>query len=198
MIYATYRHKYNDLKKTIDFCLKCFAVGVFIGVLIETNIFSPASAKAKLIDPTATSGKRALTIPPTGQEGETVGVTYAQFKTYVQKIFGSEWKTAVAVSQCECSNKRKEWPVCINSWGTNNGNGEHSVGAFQINLARNGGKGAWVHAEKIPGVTIGQKEIWLSDFKQNVMMAKIIRDNNGWGVWTGFTNGCYKTKLNKI
>lgn len=188
-----YKRRYLRLKAMIDLALKSFMVGAIIGTWIYMLWIGPTEIEAKLISPLAPSVSLG-NFTSTGQETEGEKPTYKQFKEYVRQIFGKEANIALAVSQCECSTNRKEWPYCVNSWGSN-GRGEHSVGAFQINLAKEAGKGAWVHASKIPGDTIGKKEIWLLDYRQNVMMAKIIRENSGWEAWTGYTSSCWKTKI---
>ena len=110
---------------------------------------------------------------------------------YMKTIFGSEWKIAFAVAQNECNSSRKNWPNdCKLSTEK-----EHSIGWFQINLAQGHGKGAWIHASKVPGDTMKEKEEWLLEPKNNILMAKIIRDRSGWGAWSAYSSGNYLKDL---
>lgn len=117
--------------------------------------------------------------------------TVEEVKAYIKTIFGSEWRLAWAVSQAECSPTRKEWPVCVNSWEK-----ERSIGLFQVNIAKNNGLGAKVHWDKIPGKDLKEKELWLADWKNSILMAYRIRMDSGWNAWTAWTSGNYKAHLN--
>lgn len=184
-----YSRKYKLLKYKIDLAAKSFLVAFFMTFCfaLSSDLFDKPLISVVSAAPSETSPVAGL-----DKEGE---FTFSTFKNYARQIFGSRWKLAVAVSECECNHTRKEYPFCINSWGEN-GRGEHSVGAWQINLAKEGGKGAWVHAGKIPGQTIGEKEVWLKDYRNNTMMAYVIsKGGTDFSPWTGYTSGCYLTKM---
>lgn len=95
---------------------------------------------------------------------------------------------AVAVAKAECQGLR---PDC-----TNITEREYSIGMFQINLAEGYGKGKWIHAGKVPGRTIEEKAEWLKDPRNNTIMAKIIKDQNGsWKPWSAYTSKRYLEHL---
>lgn len=131
--------------------------------------------------------------------GETGGTrpTVKQVQDYLKQIFGKDWRLAWAVAQNECNSKRPEWPVCVNSWGDSYTTGEHSVGIFQISIARQSGHGKKVHWDKIPaGNTLGEKEAWLGNWKNNILTAYVVsHGGTNWNPWTAFTSGNYKKDL---
>jgi len=115
----------------------------------------------------------------------------AELKVQMKAVFGSEWRIAYAVAEAECNSRRVEWPKCKLSWEK-----EHSIGWFQINIAQEEGYGKKVHWDKIPGQTLEQKEAWLNDPFNNIIMANVIKErSNGFTDWTAFTNGNYKAQL---
>jgi len=176
-----------------------FLLSIFIGMTIGRLIW-PDKAHAQIIDPSPAAYFGLTTKPQPGQDGEAVGeITLSKEKLFFQKIFGSSWKIAFSVAEHECGHTNPRWPNCINSWGFGEFSGEHSVGLGQINLARNSGKGAWVHADKIPGETIGQKEIWLMNWKQNIMAMFIVsKGGTDFGPWTAYSNKNYLQTLKDL
>lgn len=128
-----------------------------------------------------------LVVDPTKEE------LYKEFASYVKTIFGKDAGVALAVSACECSKANKAWPGCVLSTKV-----EHSVSVFQINIAKEQGKGPWVHWAKIPGETLEEKQEWLgSPFNATLVAFKIYSDSgNKFTAWSGYNNGCYLTKMN--
>ena len=100
-------------------------------------------------------------------------------EAWTRTIFGDEADIALAVGKAE-SGLRSD---VINKWWDGK-RGEWSVGCYQINI--------YAHRAKIPGKTDSEREAWLKVPKNNVMMAKIIKDASGWGAWTGYTSGRWK------
>ena len=154
---------------------------------------------AKVLPTAQPSPTPVLELQEASASGETVKVVEPTKKPthdkehieYLKTIFGNEWKIAFAVAQNECNSNRKNWPgSCVLSTEK-----EHSVGWFQINLAQGHGDGAWIHAAKVPGKTIADKEEWLMEPKNNILMAKIIKDRSGWEAWSAYTSGNYKKDL---
>lgn len=113
-------------------------------------------------------------------------------KKYLKTVFGKEWKVAFGVAQSECNSSRPEWPKCKLSWRK-----EHSIGWFQINLAQEEGLGAKVHWDKVPGKTLREKEEWLENPYNSVLIAKFIYDQSGFYPWTAYTNNNYLRTLPK-
>lgn len=115
-----------------------------------------------------------------------------QYYPLAKSLFGSQWKIALAVAESECNSSRKEWPRCVNSWAK-----EHSVGWGQINLAKDGGGGKWVHASKIPGKTINDKAEWLMNPENNLLAMHLVwlAAGKSFSPWTGFTSGNYQAQL---
>jgi hypothetical protein len=189
-----YSRKYKLLKYKLDLAAKTVITSFLVTLLLG---FSSDLFKQPLISPVSAAPSVSLeSSPQTGQETEGGKPTVKQVQAYLKQIFGSKWKIAWAVAQNECNSKRKEWPVCVNSWGTQN-TGEHSVGMFQINLARGEGKGAKVHWDKIPaGNTLGEKEVWLGNWKNNILTAYVVsQGGTNWNPWTAYTSGAYLKDL---
>lgn len=115
-----------------------------------------------------------------------------QIISYLKIVFKSEWENAYAVSMSECKWDRVDFPECVNST-----HAEHSIGLFQINLADDYGHGIWIHASKVPGKTIAEKEEWLKNPFNNILIAKMIYDASGWNPWSGWTSERYKEFLQK-
>lgn len=105
---------------------------------------------------------------------------------WITYYFGSQAKVALAVAKCE-SNLH---PDRVHSDYR-----EHSVGLFQINLAKDSGLGTKVHWNKVPGNTLEAKTKWLQVPENNVGIAKEIYNASGWYPWTCFTNGGYQKYL---
>ena len=84
----------------------------------------------------------------------------------------------------------------INPEAVNSTEVEHSVGVFQINLAREYGNGRWVHWAKVPGDTLEEKAEWLKDPHNNCEIAKIIKDTQGLTAWSVYSDQKYLEYLN--
>ncbi len=106
--------------------------------------------------------------------------------THILSVFGVNGWTAVAVARCESG---------LGWWKVNSTPNEHSVGIFQINLAKDFGRGKHVHWDKVKGTTLEEKEEALKDPLYNVRIAKQIFDDSGWYPWSTYKNGCYKQYL---
>ena len=169
--------------------IKSLLAGYFWGVLIGA-FFSVPDVKAGLIDPTKVDKDTIILNVAKPHQKDVQRPTLNEYKAYIKTIFGSQWRIAFAVSQSECNYSRKEWPACINSWAK-----ERSLGAFQINIAQDNGHGRKVHWDKIPGETLKDKELWLADWKNNVLMAYRVYKESGWQAWTAYLNKSYKAHL---
>lgn len=182
-----------------DRCLKALVLGFLLGVLISVCYIFPREARAEMIDPIGKPAIVSFENLPSRTVQETVAgkPTVSEVKAYLRSIFGSKANLAWAIAQNECNSSRKEWPVCVNSWGDNPNRGEHSVGLFQINIARAEGKGAKVHWDKIPaGNTLGEKEVWLSDWKNNILTAYVVSQGGmNWTPWSAYLSGAYRKDL---
>jgi hypothetical protein len=105
-------------------------------------------------------------------------------KEYIKVIFGNNWQTAYAIAQAE-SGLKNDAKLSTNF--------EYSIGLFQINLRSAYAK---VHYDRVPGKTLEEKETWLSDPYNNILMAYWIESKAGnWEAWSTFTNGSYKNYL---
>ena len=100
-------------------------------------------------------------------------------EAWTRQIFGDEADIALAVGKAESGLQIDR----VNKWW-NGKRGEWSVGCYQINI--------YAHRGKIPGKIDLEREVWLKVPKNNVMMAKIIKDASGWTAWTGYTSGRWK------
>lgn len=105
-----------------------------------------------------------------------------EIKEKIYEVFGDDGDVAYAIAQAESRLN----PEIVNSTEV-----EHSVGLFQINLANDYGNGAWVHADKIPGDTIEEKEAWLKVPENNILTAKFIKGSSGFHPWSVYTNKKY-------
>lgn len=105
---------------------------------------------------------------------------------WINHYFGEQAKIALAVAMCEGAKSGVLYPDLVNSTEV-----EHSVGVFQINIAKDFGNGEWVHWDKIPGKDLTAKTDWLKIPENNVAMAKRIYNERGWYPWTCWTNGDY-------
>ena len=141
--------------------------------------------------PSPTSDMGQITIS-TNEEGELdyKDEYVKNIKDFVYQTFGEKGNIAWAIAESECNHTRKEYPRCVNSTEV-----EHSIGIFQISIARDFGKGAWVHWNKIPGDTLEEKEEWLKDPFNNTLMARFIYGTSGFYPWSVFKNGVYLDKL---
>jgi hypothetical protein len=173
-----------------DILLKALFVGIFLGVLFGVA-WNVAEAKGELIDPTKGSKEDIIRNILANKDKPFVKPTLSEFKAYVKQIFGSKWTIAFAVAQSECNSSRREWPVCVNSWAK-----ERSIGPFQINIAQDNGNGTKVHWDKIPGSNLKEKELYLADWRNNVLVAYRVSDGGrNWNPWTAYASGAYKSKL---
>jgi hypothetical protein len=167
-------------------------VGFFIALQIQGSIvYAQAEAiKPFLFDPSP-SVVSLDNYSSVGQESADGKPTVQEVKDYLRVIYGNRWKLAWAVAEAECNHTRKEWPMCSFSWAK-----ELSIGILQINIAKDEGRGAWVHWEKIPGNNLQEKQAWLMDWKHNILMAFVIsKGGTDFGPWTGFTSNNYKKFL---
>jgi hypothetical protein len=172
-------------KQFNDFKVKFFLVFIWVGLIIISS-YNTQLVKAKMLDPTATSSLGITPSQTPGGRHEVAVPTLEEYKAYIKTIFGNKWKTAFAIFESECNHTRREWPVCVNKWAHEN-KGEASIGPAQINL--------WAHNAKVPGETRAQKEVWLSDWRNSIIMAYRIYKENGWESWTAYSSGVYKAKL---
>ncbi len=84
----------------------------------------------------------------------------------IMNTFGHEWKTALAIARAESS---------LNSRAVNqNRNGTRDIGIFQINDCH-----GWSDSERY-------------DWKNNIAMAKEIRDRYGWSAWSVYNSGQFR------
>ena len=84
----------------------------------------------------------------------------------IMKVFGHEWKIAMAVATAESS---------LNSQAVNrNSNGTRDIGIFQINDNH-----GWSAEERF-------------DWRKNIAMAKEIRDRYGWSAWSVYNSGQFR------
>lgn len=185
----------------LTYCIAAFMVSFFIALQIKGSIvYAQAEAtKPFLFDPSP-SVSSLDNYSSGGQGKEAEGKpTVQEVKNYIKAVFGRNWKTAWSVMQNECNYSRNGWPYCINSWGDTPTTGEHSVGPFQINLARQKGKGSHVHWDKVPGKDLHEKEVYLMNWKNNVLVANVIsQGGTNWNPWSAYrTPGFYKT-LNSL
>lgn len=162
----------------------------FAGILFLARAKALDKAQPPLIDPMVKSMNTSFLFVRPAYAKEEVKPTEKEVKDYLKTIFGKHSRVAWAVMQAECNYNRPEWPKCVNSSAV-----EHSVGEFQINIAKNGGAGKRVHWDKIPGNDLFEKEEWLSDWRNNILMAYKIFQDSGWFPWAGYTSNNYKYHL---
>jgi len=96
-------------------------------------------------------------------------------ESFIKDVFGKNGRMAVAIAKGECQGLH---PECLNK-----NEKEWSCGLFQINIK--------AHFRKIPGNTFEEKEKWLFDWRNNVVMAKTIFEESGWYPWAAFTSKSY-------
>lgn len=164
-----------------------------------TIFFTSGMWHKPLITPASAVSFGITTSKPSGQETAGAKPTVDQVKAYIKSIFGGKWKVAWSVAENECGHTRKEWPVCVNSWGNTPNKGEYSVGLFQINLARQEGRGARVHWDKVPGKDLNEKQLWLADYRNSVLTAFVIsQGGENWNAWSAYSNGNYLRTLKSL
>jgi hypothetical protein len=195
--------RYMTFKRRFYFYIKYLLAGLWLGILLGIVFIWSPRAKAQLIDPSLTANfeKAILKTPQPGQDGEAVREvpTLEEVRAFYKSIFGPKWKIAFSVGENECGHTRKEWPYCINSWGNTPDKGEYSIGIGQISIARQGGKGAKVHWDKIPGDTLDKKQLWLMNWKNNIITMFVVSNGgDNFNPWSAYTNGNYLRTLNSL
>ena len=110
-----------------------------------------------------------------------------EIKELIYRIFGEkDGPVAYAIARAESGlNPNVENCTAI----------ECSIGLFQINLAKDAGKGGWVHWDKVPGDNLEEKKDWLKEPANNILIAKFLKGSSGWYPWSVFKNGAYKKFL---
>ena len=98
----------------------------------------------------------------------------SEITNYIKKIFPDVYKTAIAIAWAECGFN----PNCKNYTAR-----ETSVGLYQINLK--------AHWDKVPGNTFEEKEAYLLNPFNNVLVARVIYLESNWYPWSSFTNQSY-------
>lgn len=110
-----------------------------------------------------------------------------EYEEKIYRIFGKDdYRIAYAIANAESH---------LHPDRVHSDEHEHSVGLFQINIAKNNGEGPWVHWSKIPGNDLQEKTEWLQDPDNNILMAKFIYGSSGWWPWSVFKSGAYKIFL---
>lgn len=107
----------------------------------------------------------------------------AQIEAYIKTIFGQDATTAIAISHHECGTWDKDYPKCHLKTDR-----EDSIGLFQINLYNSK---QWIHAGRIPGANMVQKEKWLENPYDNTLYAYWVYKTSGFTPWSTFTSGAY-------
>lgn len=111
-----------------------------------------------------------------------------EYEEVIYKVFGEDYEIMYAIAQAEHAGT-------INPKAVNSTEVEHSVGLFQINLAKEYGNGKRVHWDKVPGDTLEEKEEWLTDPYNNAVIARVIRASSGLNAWSVYKNDRYKIYL---
>lgn len=168
-------------KARVFMCL-CFALVVsYLG----NQIVQERDFRKNLISPLPDS----IATKPTKVYAVENDETQKEIDQYIKTIFGKDYKTAIAIQRAECNPKNKQYPYCRNISGI-----EHSIGVFQINIMRHH-DGKHIHWDKIPGDNLEQKEHFLSDPLNNVLIAYKIYQDSGFEAWSAYTNGAYLQQL---
>lgn len=112
-------------------------------------------------------------------------------RSYINIIFRSREaaKMAFSISLAESADPKAKCgtPVYLEA-ALHHSGVEHSVGIFQINLYN---AEAWVHAARVPGKTLSEKEKWLQDPYNNILYAYWIWSTSDWTPWSTYGNGAY-------
>lgn len=95
--------------------------------------------------------------------------TQNEISREIMNAFGHEWKIALAIAKAESSLN----PQAVNR----NSNGTRDIGIFQINDLH-----GWSAEERY-------------DWKNNIAIAKEIRDRCGWSAWSVYNNQQYRRFL---
>jgi len=114
---------------------------------------------------------------------ETVYTGY-QPKNEIEELicnpkFKWDCQLAIAIAKCESG---------LNNQAVLSSKVEHSVGLFQINLAKNYGQGKYVHWDKAQGNTLGEKQMWLENPENNIEVAYRIWQVQGFKPWSCFSS----------
>lgn len=169
------------------FTLGCIKVDQWLSTKTVVELHAQEPAQPAPSPSVSTEATPEPVVEDVQEQEEQSEYDMEDLKRYLREIFGSDWKVAYSVAQVECNSNRPEWPRCSFSWEK-----EHSIGWFQINIAQEGGHGKKVHWDKIPGESLEEKEEWLKNPYNNILMAKIIHDRSGsFNPWTGYTSGNY-------
>ncbi len=176
-----YGYKWLDQKtqKRVYMALCAMMLFAFLGSVGERNF------RQNIISPLPDS----IATKPIKVYAVETNVTQKEIDAYIKHIFGKDAKIALAVNRGECNPANKKYPHCLNVSEI-----EHSVGLFQINLITPG-TGKKVHWDKVPGKTLEEKEHFLQDPMNNVLIAYKIFKDSGWQAWSAYTNGSYKAHL---
>lgn len=179
-----HRNKYGLDYKTkfrIFMCL-CFALVVsYLG----NQTVQERDFRKNVVSPLPDS----ISIKPTKVYAVENDLTQKEIDKYIRTIFGPEYKTAMAIQRGECNPANPRYPYCRNISGI-----EHSIGIFQINIMRHS-DGKHIHWDKIPGENLEEKEHFLLDPLNNVLIAYKIFKDSGWTAWSAYTNGSYEQFL---
>jgi hypothetical protein len=109
--------------------------------------------------------------------------TTKDIDAYIKTIFGKDAPTATGIAHHECWTWSKQFPGCQHL-----SDAEDSIGIFQINLHN---KTQNIHAARIPGGNMTQKEDWLRNPFNNTLYAFWIYRTSGFSPWSTFTSGAY-------
>lgn len=110
-----------------------------------------------------------------------------EYQKIIYEVFDDDvQETMYAISQAE--HRGTIDPFAVNSTEI-----EHSVGLFQINLAKDYGNGKHVHWDKVPGENLKEKELWLQNPYNNALIARQIYNGQGLHAWSVYNDGKYKT-----
>jgi hypothetical protein len=165
-----------------------------IGRRIYVSIPNPA-----IVSPAVRVVEAREELAPGVTESQEVKVWYLKsnyseedLRKAIYQVFGTQARLALAVAKAENNPSVKNWWERVNCWGDSFDKGEYSVGPFQINLAKQCGKGAKVHWNKVPGETLEEKAEWLKNPYNNAVIARRIEvESKGFYPWTGYTSGNY-------
>jgi hypothetical protein len=108
-------------------------------------------------------------------------------ENYARTIFGKDAKVMIAISHNECGLKNPQYPSCIFHTGQ-----EYSIGWSQVNIQSAIAK---VHFDRIPGLTLEDKIIWLKNPYNNVLFSYWIFKTSGFTPWSVYTSGRYLNDL---
>lgn len=117
-------------------------------------------------------------------EEATQEVYSRPYEQLIHDTFGEDGDIAYAIAQAEHNGT-------INPDAVNSTEVEHSIGIFQINVAKEYGNGAYIHWNKIPGDTLEDKEVWLKVPENNVLIAKFLYGSSGFYPWSVYKNKRY-------